>query len=206
MNIFALDGKPRRCARCHVDKHVIRLLLEYCLFLYTAHWALYYPELLQCKSAIALSRAQKKLPVPEYMSDAPRCDATQEPTYRPCHIHHPCAVWTRKSSGNYRWLTTLGLEVAREYTHRFQKTHSCQKHIEWLAVHVPPTIRRFPHITFAVAMDEEYKCSSDPIECYRNYYNTSKKERGLVKYTKRHVPHWLSDSDGEGDLKPPQRT
>jgi len=191
MNIFALDWNQRRCARWHVDKHIVKMLLEYCQLLYTAHWALYYPDLLECKSAIALSRAQKKLAVPEYMQTAPTCDSTKEPTYRPCHIHHPCAQWTRRSSGNYRWLAKLGLEVAREYTHRFEKTHSCQKHIEWLATNLPPTIRRFPHVTFAIAMDEEYRISKDPIECYKHYYNTSKKEKGLIHYTKRHVPHWI---------------
>jgi hypothetical protein len=191
MNIFVLHWKHRKCARWHLDKHIVKMLLEYCQLLYTAHWALYYPELLECKSAVALSRAQKKLEVPEYMQVAPTCDTTGEPTYRPCHIHHPCAKWTRLSSGNYDWLAKLGLEVAKEFTFRFGKEHSCQKHMEWLATHLPPTISKLPQTRFVLAMDEEYKISKDPISCYRHYYNTSKKEKGIIKYTKRNVPHWV---------------
>ena len=194
MNIFALDRNQRRCARWHVDKHVIKMLLEYCQLLYTAHWALFYPALLECESSQALSRAHKKLSIPEYMMNAPLCDTSKQPSYRPCHIHHPCASWTRQSSGNYRWLSQLGLEVASEYTYRFGKIHSCQKHSEWLSSHLPPTIPQLPHLSYAIAMDEEYRTfSEDPIECYRNYYNTNKKERGLIHYTKRRVPYWLTE-------------
>jgi hypothetical protein len=42
-------------------------------------------------------------------------------------------------------------------------------------------------------MDDQYKTSKDPIVCYRNYYRTSKKERGLIKYTVRQTPHWIEN-------------
>ena len=191
MNIFVLHWKQRKAARWHVDSHVIKMLLETCQLLYTAHWVLYYPELRECKSPIALSKAQKQLEVPEYMWSAPLCTATGEAGYRPCHIWHPCSSWTRVCSGNYLWLSQLGLELAREFRFRFKKEHSCEKHINWLHENIPLTIRIFPRRGFAVAMDDKYKISDNPIECYRHFYKTSKKERGLIKYTGRHVPHWL---------------
>ncbi len=191
MNIFILHWKQRKAARWHVDKHVVKMLLETCQLLYTAHWAIYYPELKKCKSPISLSKAQKKLEVPEYMWTAPECEATKESGYRPCHIHHPCAIWTRKCSGNYLWLAKLGLELAKEFRYRFKKEHSCEKHIQWLYENLPLTIRMFPRRGFPIAMSDEYKISKDPIVCYRHYYRTSKKEKGLVKYTGRHIPHWL---------------
>jgi hypothetical protein len=193
MNIFVLHWKQRKAARWHVDRHVVKMLLETCQLLYTAHWVLAYPHLRECKSAVALSREQKKLEVPEYMWSAPICETTGKPTYRPCHVWHPCAKWTRVCSGNYLWLAKLGQELAREFRFRFKKEHSCEKHIEWLAENLPLTIRMFPRRGFAIAMDAQYKISKDPIVCYRNYYRTSKKERGLVKYTGRQVPHWLRD-------------
>jgi hypothetical protein len=167
------------------------MLLETCQLLYTAHWVLYYPELRECKSVVALSKAQKQLEVPEYMWSAPLCETSGEAGYRPCHISHPCQKWTRVCSGNYLWLSKLGLELAREFRFRFNKEHSCEKHINWLHENIPLTIRIFPRRGFAVAMDDKYKISSDPIECYRHFYKTSKKERGLIKYTGRQVPHWL---------------
>jgi hypothetical protein len=191
MNIFVLHWKQRKAARWHVDSHVIKMLLETAQLLYTAHWVLYYPELRECKSVIALSKAQKQLEVPEYMWSAPLCETSGEAGYRPCHISHPCQKWTRVCSGNYLWLSKLGLELAREFRFRFKKEHSCEKHINWLHENIPLTIRIFPRRGFAVAMDDKYKISSDPIECYRHFYKTSKKERGLIKYTGRQVPHWL---------------
>lgn len=38
MNIFFLSADPEECARWHVDKHVVKMLLEYCQILYTVHW------------------------------------------------------------------------------------------------------------------------------------------------------------------------
>jgi hypothetical protein len=191
MNIFVLHWNQRKAVRWHVDSHVIKMLLETCQLLYTAHWVLFYTELKDCKSAIALSRKQKTLEVPEYMWSAPVCKTSGEPSYRPCHVSHPCAKWTRSTVGNYLWLAKLGLELAREFRFRFGHEHSCEAHIEWLYQNIPLNIRMYPRNKFAIAMGDEYKISKDPIVCYRHFYRTSKKERGLVKYTKRHVPHWL---------------
>jgi hypothetical protein len=193
MNIFVLHYNKRKAARWHVDSHVVKMLLETCQLLYTAHWVLFYPELKDCKSAVALSRTQKQLEVPEYMWPAPECNTTKEPGYRPCHVWHPCAKWARECSGNYLWLAELGLELAKEFRFRFKKEHSCEKHIVWLFDNIPLSIVMAPRKNFAIAMDDQYKNSNDPIVCYRNYYKKSKKERGLVKYTGRQIPHWLRE-------------
>lgn len=37
MNIFALDDDPKLCAQAHVDKHVIKMILEYAQLLSNAH-------------------------------------------------------------------------------------------------------------------------------------------------------------------------
>lgn len=191
MNIFALHNNPRKASRWHVDKHVVKMILETAQLLYTAHWVLFYPELKKHKSAIGLSRAQKKLDIPEYMKTAPLCETSGEATYRPCHVNHPCAKWTRHGLGNYKWLAELGKELVREFRFRFKKEHSCEKHIKWLYEHYPPTIKDIPRKTFAIAMDNEYKISTNSIVCYRHYYNTQKREKGIIKYTGRHTPHWI---------------
>jgi hypothetical protein len=174
-----------------VDKHVVKMILETCQLLYTAHWIFEYPELEEHISAIKLSRAQKALAVPESMMDAPHCEKTGEPSYRPCHVHHPCAKWVRLSRGNYRWLARLGLELAREYRFRYERVHSCEKHILWLYHHVPEHIPQEPRTPFVIAMADEYRISKDPIRAYRHYYRTQKAEKGILQYTKRHRPHWL---------------
>ena len=38
MNIFYLHHNPRRCAKYHVDRHVVKMILETCQLLCTAIW------------------------------------------------------------------------------------------------------------------------------------------------------------------------
>jgi hypothetical protein len=190
MNIFVLHPNPRKSARWHVDRHVVKMLLETCQLLYTTHWVIAFPQLKQCKSPISLAKFHKTLQEPKSLKTAPVALSSGE-HYRPCHVLHPCARWTRQTLGNYLWLCRLGIELAREFRHRFGHVHSCEEHVQWLYANPPPGIRQLPKSYFIMAMDEQYKISGDPIRSYRNYYKTSKKERGLVKYTKRQVPHWL---------------
>jgi hypothetical protein len=37
MNIFYLSNSPKECAQMHVDKHVVKMILEYAQLLSTAH-------------------------------------------------------------------------------------------------------------------------------------------------------------------------
>lgn len=193
MNIFVLHLNQQQAARWHVDKHVVKMLLETVQLLYTAHWVKAYPELVNYKAPIQLAKYQKTLKEPESIQTAPSPKSDPDSHgYRPCHVNHPCAKWARETIGNYKWLATLGLELAVEYTYRYKKQHSCEEHIVWLYYNLPDNMHCPFRTPFAIAMDEEYKVSEDPVECYRNYYNTSKKERGLIKYTKRPIPDWLS--------------
>lgn len=188
MNIFALHWRQRKVARWHCDKHVVKMLLESVQLLYTAHWCITYPELRHCRGAIALARLQRTLAVPPEMLQAPT--GLNGRHYRPCHTWHPCAKWTRATSGNYTWLARLAQELAREFRWRYGHEHACEKHANWLATHLPTGIRMWPRQEFAVAMDDVYKISGDPIVCYRHYYREGKAE--LLHYTRREPPHWLS--------------
>jgi hypothetical protein len=197
MNIFVLHPNPRKAARWHADKHVIKMLLEAVQMLYTAHWVIAFPSLLQHRSAIAISRAQKSLPTPPSLRYGKAPTQQKDPSqrgFRPVHLHHPCTIWVRRSLANYKWLCELALALAAECKHRWPTTppHSCQAHAEWLATH-PPALPNIPLALthFAEAMPPEYK-RHDPIVSYRAFYKGSKQERGITKhYTNRHPPHWL---------------
>jgi len=185
MNIFVLHPNPRKAARWHCDTHVVKMLLELCQLLYTAHWALGFPVTTTSYSVKELSRIQKSLSPPTSLNEAP------DGGYRPCHIHHPCSLWTRRTLGNYLWLCSLAIELAREFRHRFGHPHSCEIHAFWLRDNPPPHIRPWRRSAWAVAMDDQYKINKNPISCYRHFYKVSKGGRGLLKYTKRRMPHWL---------------
>jgi hypothetical protein len=195
MNIFALHPSPAKSARWHADKHVVKMLLESVQLLYTAHWVLTNPLLLQHKSPMAISKAQKALPTPPHMTTAPKqLTNPEQPGYRPVHIHHPCAVWARQSQANYNWLCSLALFLALEFRYRWPTTgeHSCEAHAMWLATNSPPGLAQTPLTQFVEAMPDIYK-RGDPIKSYRAFYKGSKTERGITnRYTHRHKPHWLS--------------
>lgn len=193
MNIFLLDLNPKKAAQAHADKHVVKMLLEACQLLYTCHWAFAYPNLLECKAPIHLAKAQKALPIPESLSTAPpSLTRPNEPGFRPCHIHHPCAKWVRESIDNYEFTALLAIELAKEFTFRYPKkgAHSCEQHAHWLRWNPPLDIPIIHQTPFVLAMDAQYK-REDPVEAYRNYYLTAKKEKGLLTYKFRPPPSWV---------------
>ena len=193
MNIFLLDLDPMKAAQGHADKHVVKMLLEACQLLYTAHWVVFYPHLLEYRAPVKLAMVQKHLAVPESIRTAPpSISRPTEPGFRPCHIYHPCAVWTRESLSNYEFLCSLAIALAEEFKYRYPKkgAHACEAHAHWLLANPPIFMMDCGLTPFVQAMDPQYR-RSDPVEGYRNYYKTSKKERGLLQYKTREPPAWL---------------
>jgi len=164
MNIFILDWIPELCALYHCDKHVIKMILETCQLLYSAHWVL----------------------------DGQPLDWKIQP-YKLTHKNHPCAVWTRESIGNYSWLYYLGVALTNEYTKRYGKYHACNLHLEQLKT-LPKNIPKNYYITQpALAMPDIYKSKLDEsyqyvVKSYREYYKNDKKD--ILTY-KVEIPYWL---------------
>jgi hypothetical protein len=133
---------------------------------------------------------------------APRCRSTGKPGYRPTHKNHPCAIWTRASIANYRWLIALARALVAEYHIRWPvhackrseracdcRKHACEPHLDWLAANEPPLPQK-PLTWPALAMPDEYKISQSPTACYKAFYVGSKGARGLLTYTRRERPLW----------------
>lgn len=154
MNIFFLHLDPKKCAQMHVDKHVVKMILETAQMLCTTHHV--------TKS--------------KYV-----------PPYKETHKNHPCTIWTRASVNNYVWLVTLGLELCKEYTHRYGKIHKCQSYIEDLGKNIPP-IPKIEMTTHAQAMPDMYK-GENSRDAYRAYYFFEKHE--LLTWKNRKTPSWV---------------
>ena len=173
MNIFFLSGKTSRCARWHCDKHVVKMILEYCQMLYTAHHV-------HGSSA-------------NVHAEAPVCESTGKRGFQKHAANHPSTLWVCESLAHYMWLVQLGLDLCREYNHRFSPKgrHKCHAHLLWLKKNVPANMvfKRYWLRDPPPAMPDEYKVPGSSLESYWNYYNGSKRERGLLKYTNRHIPH-----------------
>jgi len=170
MNIFFLHNDPRKCARWHCDKHVVKMLLETCQLLYTCHWLMGTTD----------------------FSTAPlRKDGGRG--YKKSHWNHPCAKWVRASSQSYRWLTLLGLELLWEYEYRYPgKTHGCTEHIRWLFVNIPAGLADNGWKAPAKAMPDIYK-KGDAISSYRRYYIGAKQD--ILQWSYRHKPHWITGKE-----------
>lgn len=109
--------------------------------------------------------------------------------YKRTHYNHPCAVWTRASRDNFRWLATHGLALADEYEFRYGRVHKSRGVILWCienmaAVEFPST----DLTPFALAMPDEFK-RHDPVEAYRAYYRGAK--AAIAAWNKgRPAPSW----------------
>lgn len=175
MNIFFLSFDPVLAARAHCDKHVIKMLLESTQLLWTAQHV----------------ATEGRIPA---LETAPTTLRGDRHGYAPTHPKHPCAIWTRASLANYRWLCELALALAEEYHYRWparEGPHACEAHVIWLRAH-PPPLPEGPLTPPAQAMPDIYKVPGLAPVAYRAYYTGDKAARGLLVYTRRTPPNWVS--------------
>jgi hypothetical protein len=116
-------------------------------------------------------------------------DGANPSLYKATHINHPCSIWVRKTECNYIWTFMLFRELAKEYTHRYGKTHLSWTKLQHPLAALPENIPAGGLTPFAQAMPEELRCD-DAVEADRNYYNTSKSH--LHWWTKREIPEWIT--------------
>jgi hypothetical protein len=198
MNIFYLDPDPTICAQWHVDKHVVKMILEYAQLLSTAHRILDgVPVEVPYTPVKAIYHANKQFSHLEYGKQKVRIDLTLHHTdimkerylYRHTHPNHPSAIWVRESATNYLWLLDLLCALLSEYTYRYGKKHKTAALIPYLAA-CPNNITRGLYRTEPTpAMEEQYKVEGDSIASYHAYYNGAK--RDMFAWKKREVPSFI---------------
>ena len=116
-------------------------------------------------------------------------DNNNDILYKKTHQNHPSAVWVRESKGNYEFAYELFIELCKEYTFRYGKTHKTQEKLQEILRSFPTKIPDIGMTKIPLCMPEEYK-TSDPIESYRSYY-TSKQNAFKMVWTKREKPNWF---------------
>ena len=176
MNIFFLSVTPCEIADMYCDQHVVKIILEICQMLYTA-W---------------------------YFSDehhvvsfhAPLNKSGNARGYRPVHKGHPMTLWVASSRDNYIFAADIAIALAEEYTARYHKIHSCEKHAVWLRENIPDRFElrvstRAYYATEDVpdgltpvpeCMPDEYKMPS-VVDAYKMYYMMEKMD--FVRFTPR---------------------
>ena len=205
MNLFVLAQLAVDAAKYHCDKHCIKMILEICQLLYTAHWY--------------NSETPDFPPSPELLVKYGKDDP-----YRMTHKNHPVAVWVRAKKAHYDYTVKLGLELSKDYSRRFGKIHRCHYHLQRLKYmgyplhRVPETYKAPPHkratVGLPVGVDYFDVCIADKdglfercarydadgnlncVDSYRAYYHTKEwdlkwnrgKDLTPVWYTKVYVP------------------
>jgi len=178
MNIFYLDDNPKICAQYHCDKHVVKMIIEYAQLMSTAH------RMLDGELYIDDSSGRK---IKRWRLD----DSDMEQVvYKASHVNHPSAIWTRQSTGNYKWLYDLWFDLCSEYTHRYGK-----EHMTWTKLVIPldfnpKNLAKGPMTNIPQAMPDHCKMTL-PIDAYRNYYLLEKQR--FAKWTKREIPEWFNE-------------
>ncbi len=176
MNIFYLDENFETAAQMHLDKHVVKMIIEYAQLMSTAHRMLDGEVYIDDSSG----RKMKRWRHPN--------DNMDGVLYKASHINHPSAIWARSTFTNYMWLYSLWEELCKEYTHRYGKVHLTQQKLEGILNMPPHNIKDGPLTKMPQAMPDDVKLP-DSIDAYRNYYRTYKMD--MARYTKRNRPEFM---------------
>jgi hypothetical protein len=177
MNIFYLDKDVQKCAEMHVDKHCVKMILEYAQLLSTAHRVL---DGILTDGFSASGRKRKTYVL---------VDNRESILYSATHVNHPSAIWVRQSDANYVWLFRMFGALMDEYTYRYGKTHACERLADALS-HRPKNIPNGNFTEPTPAMPDHYKVSGDSISSYKNYYLGDKTR--MFSWKNRETPSWVS--------------
>jgi hypothetical protein len=180
MNIFFLDPDPEVCAKEHLDKHVVKMIIEYAQLMSTAHRILDGVPTTEKVNGRNLKRWKLS-------------DDREAILYKASHFNHPSAIWVRNSQKNYAWLFSMWRHLLREYTFRYGKIHSSERLLFALSK-APKNISNDSWTQPTPAMPFECKVFNgqeiDSMLSYRNYY--LQKKSHFAKWTKREMPVWYA--------------
>lgn len=179
MNIFVLDKNPIEAAKYMCDKHIVKMILESCQLLSTAH------RILDGTKIEVITSKNRK-----YTKYVMNDDILENKLYKSTMVNHPCAIWCRQTSINYKWLATHTEQLLVEYSSRYNKTHASSDLSYWLYYHFPKNIIQGHLTPFALAMPDKYKCP-DSVLSYRNYYINEKVK--FAKWKSGNIPYWFTE-------------
>lgn len=173
MNIFVVDEDPIIAAEMLCDKHCIKMILESCQLLSTAH----------------------------HVCDGQQVQITGKRTYttynckkpnllKATMINHPCTIWARASRDNYLWLWKHAYAMCKEYTRRYGKVHKLEALLLGDLYNPPKHIPKGKLTPFAQAMPDDCR-DANAVIAYRKYYITAKVD--IAKWKMNNAPTWYTE-------------
>ena len=178
MNRFVLHTDPQIAAEYHCDKHVVKMILEECQMLCTAH------RILDGNEVEGKSKTGRK--AKRWVID----DTRNDKLYQATHVNHPCTQWSMFTTENYVWAVSLLRCLLDEYQFRYGKEHKCEELYPTLRF-LPQRIKSGKLTPFPQAMPDECK-RENPVDGYRDYYINHKAR--FAKWTNRPIPEWFTCS------------
>jgi hypothetical protein len=175
MNIFVLDEQPEISAHMMCDKHVVKMILESCQLLSTAHHVL-------DGDVVLVDTGLRKYKT-SICTTKDICKATM--------INHPCTIWARETRANYMWLWKHAKALCAEYTKRYGKVHVMEEMLMSGLYNPPKNITKGKRTPFAQAMPDQYK-HENAITAYRQYYLGEKTR--FAKWKTGNVPEWYANN------------
>jgi len=178
VNIFYLSNDVQKCAEMHVDKHCVKMILEYAQLLSTAH------RVLDGIQHVRLSKTGRKQTA--YVLS----DSRESILYSATHINHPSAIWCRMNVQNYMWLAEMLEMLCGEYTYRYGKVHKVERDglMQLLKNQFPKNLPIGEFTEPTPAMPDHYKVAADSISSYKNYYLGDKTR--MFSWKNRNQPSW----------------
>ena len=180
MNIFYLHEDPIQNAKWHIDKHIVKMPIEYAQLMSTAH-RLLDGEMYIGKTAIGRNIKRWRLHYER-----------EDILYKASHINHPSAIWVRESIENYFQMYKLYMAVLAEFTNRYGKVHGSSKPSIAL-IRPPSNIPMVKGTQLPQCMPEICKVKNNPILAYRNYYIVEK--NSFASWKNREIPEWFQMKD-----------
>lgn len=171
MNIFFLSKNPKKCARMHCDKHVVKMILETCQMLWTAFHL--------------TGKGDWKSTVPGSIK-----------IYKPTHKNHPTAIWIRSSPNNFKWAVSLASELCLEYHRRYGKIHACSMMVIWFKYNTP-TCDETIQIKNQCKTNYPKSCTPPPLAMPQEYHRKDlvKSYRAYYAGEKSSIAKWKFESD-----------
>lgn len=187
MNIFCLDVSPVKSAQLQCDRHVVKMIVESGQMLSTTHRLLDGTEVREAKTTS--TGKVRSVKVWHIMSDPIR----NKSLYAVTHPNHPCTLWTRQSSANYRWHYEHFCALCNEYTHRYGRVHATDAKLRELLATPPNNLPEGPLTPFVLCMGSRPECidEADPVGSYKKFYMTKQGDFKMA-WTKREVPEWFN--------------
>ena len=166
MNIFVTDPDPNVSAKVLPDKHIVKMPLETCQMLAivaSSEWGYNFGSL-------------------------PKIDGTPYKTSKGAFRKHPCTIWAQT---NWTWLIEHGLALCYEYTHRYNKVHSCQSTIEHAVEIFPPQNGNPASFAFAGPDQFKYDTSIDIFTAYKRYISSKPWAASNYLRDPSRKPNWI---------------